>query len=335
MRNGENGMQQLPTERIAEPAGPPDAWLEIEPLDPAIRSIQPGGGVCMRIELVWGRFRRWWLRTFRPGYVRRMAKARQGTQNVCPHEVLDPRDVKFYRNLGGHFWLPQDDPFAWRDRLRLARVGLAEAVLLGGGMFALAALLAWLYWPAALLPALLGLFFVCFFRDPPRAVPAEPGLVVGPADGKLVAIEECEHDPYIGGPAVTLGIFLSVFNVHINRTPIAARVVGLTYRRGKFLNALRAASARENEQMIVRLQETAAPYRRMIVRQIAGAIARRIVCWAAPAETLDRGERFGMIKLGSRTELVLPKTDDLEVRVRLGQRIQAGSTVMAAYTKEG
>ena len=179
---------------------------------------------------------------------------------------------------------------------------------------------AWVYWPVSFVPAALGLFVVSFFRNPRRTIPGDPGLVVAPADGKVVAVEELPHDDYIGGRAVLIGIFLSVFNVHINRSPVAARVVGLTYRRGKFLNALRPESAQENEQMAVRLEENDPPHRRMIVRQIAGAIARRIVCWVAPGEDLDRGGQFGMIKLGSRTELVLPWEPGLQVR-----RVQSGT----------
>jgi phosphatidylserine decarboxylase len=109
-------------------------------------------------------------------------------------------------------------------------------------------------------------------------------------------------------------------------------VVGLTYHRGKFLNALLPASARENEQMHVQFEEQAEPYRRVIVRQIAGQIARRIVCWVRPGEQLERGQQFGMIKLGSRTELVLPCEPGLEVMVHIGQKVAAGSTVMARYT---
>jgi phosphatidylserine decarboxylase len=315
---------------------PPDrARLAVEPLPPEIQSIQPGGGVCMRLELAWGVLRRWYLKTFRRGYVERMARSRRGERPGCPHEVLDPRDTKFYRNQGGYYWEPADDPFAWRERLPLARVGLAELVMLGGGCLMLAVVAALWYWPVACIPALLGLFVLSFFRDPARKVPPEPGLVVAPADGKVVAIEELPFDEFVGGPAVVIGIFLSVFNVHLNRSPVAARVIGLTYRRGKFQNALRPTSARENEQMWVRLEEDDPPYRRMIVRQIAGAIARRIVCWVAPGNVLKRGEQLGMIKLGSRTELVLPREPTLEIAVRIGDHVRAGSTVVAQYKEHG
>ena len=244
--------------------------------------------------------------------------------------MLDPRDLKFFRNQGGYWWAPADDPFAWRDRLPFARVGLAELILMGGLSLVLTVVAAIFYWPVCAIPALFGLFIAWFFRNPRRTVPAEAGLLVAPADGKIVRVEEIAHDEYLGGPAVVIGIFLSVFNVHINRMPAAVRVIGLTYRRGKFLNALRAA-ARENEQLAVRLEERDPPYRRYVVRQIAGLIARRIVCWVAPGDELDRGEQFGMIKLGSGTELVLPREPGLEILVRPGQAVRAGSSVVARY----
>jgi phosphatidylserine decarboxylase len=308
--------------------------LSIEPIDPLITSIQPGGGVCMRLELAWGYVRRWYLKTFRPGYVARMAKLRRGDKNACPFEVLDPRDIKFYRNLGGYYWEPQDDPFTWRDHLGFARVGLTELWMISGAFFAMSSLLGWLFWPLAPITVFLGLCIVWFFRNPRRIIPQEPGLVVSPADGKVVHIEEIEYDEFIGGPALLIGIFLSVFNVHINRAPVAARVIGMSYRRGKFLNALRPESAKENEQLALRLEENSAPHRRMIVRQITGAIARRIVCWAKPGDEFAAGEQFGMIKLGSRTELVVPRGPNLHVAVKLGDMVKAGESIMAQYKND-
>ena len=315
-------------------------------MDPQLTWIQPGGGVICHLELAWGRVRRWWLATFRPGYVKRMAASRHGTFNGCPHDVLDPRDLKFFRNQGGYSWAPADDPFRWRDRIPFARAGLAElfvfsALTFGPAKLIALALLMWGgSWPVAgqvagwLVVATLvviGGLIVWFFRDPPRSVPTAPGLVVAPADGKVVAIEEIGHDAFVGGPAVQIGIFLSIFNVHINRSPVAARVIGLTYRKGKYLNALRPESARENEQLAVRLQEPAAPYRKYVVRQITGALARRIVNWLKPGDDLSRGEQFGMIKLGSRTELVMPREAGLKIVTKLGDTIRAGVTVLAEY----
>jgi phosphatidylserine decarboxylase len=301
------------------------------PREARISSIQPGGGVCMRLELLWGGLRRWYLKRFRPGYVRRMAELRRGDPQGCPHEVLDPRDLKFYRNVCDCSWAEEDDPFRWRARLPLARDGMAELLLLGLASLVLTAWLAWQYVWACWVPAGLGLFFVWFFRSPRRAIPGGPGLVVSPADGKVVSVERLEQVEQLGGPAVLVGIFLSIFDVHVNRAPLACRVTDLSYRPGKFLNALRPESARENEQMAIQLQETAPPHRRLVVRQIAGAIARRIVCGLRPGQELERGEPFGMIKLGSRTELVLPWEAGLELAVAVGDRVRGGSTVIARY----
>lgn len=312
-----------------EPTSDSASRLPLEPMDPQISSIQPGGGVCMRLELAWGHVRRALLRTFCPAYVERMRASRLGDPTGCPHEVIDSRDLKYYRNQVKCWWEP--DRFAWRDRLPFARAGLAELLLLASASLALAAIGGWLWWPIAIVPILVFAEVVWFFRNPRRTIPEESGLVVSPADGKVVAIDELEFDEYVGGPALRIGIFLSIFNVHINRVPVECRVIGLTYRRGKFLNALRPASVRENEQLAIRIEENRPPYRRMIVRQIAGAIARRIVCWSAPGDVLGRGEQFGMIKLGSRTELVIPRDETLRVVVKLGENVQAGSSVMARY----
>ncbi|GIW98260.1 MAG: phosphatidylserine decarboxylase proenzyme [Pirellulaceae bacterium] len=284
----------------------------------------------MRLELAWGCLRRFWLRHFRRRYIQRMAGLRRGEAIGCPHEVLDPRDLKYFRNVCDASWAPEDDPFAWRDRLPFARVGLCE-LLLGTIVFGSATVVfAWLWWPAAVVPAALGAEIWWFFRDPERQIPQGEGLIVAPADGKIVLIEEGE-DEFVGGPAVTIGIFLSVFNVHMNRAPADVTVVGQSYHPGKFLNALRPASARENERLETRLWDRQAPERRYRVRQIAGAIARRIVTWTAPGRELARGERFGMIKIGSRTELVLPRQDGLEILVNLGDKVRAGQTILARY----
>ena len=314
-------------------------------MDPQLRDIQPGGGIIIHLEQRWGSCRRWWLKTFRKGYVAKMAACRKGEPAGVPHEVLDPRDLKFHQNQTDCHWDPADDPFDWRNRLPFARVGMAELIVLSVLFWspAIAALVAsltlevtdtvrYVLWFVAFGFALLGLEIAWFFRNPKRAIPSEPGLVVAPADGKVVHIEEIEYDEFIGGPAIEIGVFLSIFNVHINRVPVACRVIGIHYKPGKMLNALRPESARENERLTLNLEESEAPYRRMVVRQITGAIARRIVCWLKPGDELERGEQLGMIKLGSRTELLLPKEEGLEIVTKLGDNIVAGTTVMARYS---
>ena len=156
-------------------------------------------------------------------------------------------------------------------------------------------------------------------------------MMVSPADGKIAEITRLQRDDFVGGPAVRIGIFLSIFNVHLNRSPAAARVVGLRYFPGKFLNAMRPESARENESMWIGLEDETPPHRRLVVRQIAGAYARRIVCALRPGEVVGRGDKIGMIKLGSRTELILADEPGLRIDVSVGDRVKAGTSVLAHY----
>lgn len=303
-----------------------------EPLATNITSVQPGGGVCYQIELAWGCWRRWWLSRFRQGYVRRMADKMQGSTDGAPHAVLDPRDLKYCRNLCSAKWLPQDDPFRWRERLPLARWGLAELQLMGYPLLAATLALAWWRWYAAVVPAVVLALVVWFFRDPPRRVPQETAEVVSPADGTVAEVTRVEDDEFIGGPAMKIGIFLSIFNVHINRAPLDSRVIKLKYEPGLFLNALDPDSRILNENMWIGLEEDAPPHRRLVVRQIAGLFARRIVCDLRPGETVARGHKFGMIKLGSRTELILPDEPGLKVLVVPGQKLKAGCSLVATYS---
>jgi len=298
-----------------------------------LRGVQPGGGVCYRIELAWGRWRRWYLKHFRPRYVARMAASRQGSLEGAPHEILDPRDLKYCRNQCTCHWRPEDDPFAWRDRLPFARWGLAELQLLGWPLLGLTVALAYWAWYLAWIPAIPLALVVWFFRDPPRRIPAGPGVLVSPADGKVVSVDRLAHDEFVGGPAVKIGVFLSILNVHMNRVPCACRVIELRYHEGEFLSALDPESALRNENVWIGIETTEAPTRRMVVRPIAGAVARRIVCPLRVGDQLARGEKIGMIKLGSRTELIVPDTEDLRVEVAVGQRVKAGSTIMARYVK--
>ena len=303
-------------------------------MDPQLRTIQPGGGVVMSMELAWGRFRRGYLRKFRPRYTARMLDRRQGTAGDVPIDPVDPRDMKFYANQDSYWWADADNPFLWRDSLPFVRAGLAELIVMGGGFLALAVVSGSIWWPLALPPLVLAGLIAWFFRNPRREVPQTLGTVVSPADGKLVAIEEID-DPELGR-CIRLGIFLSIFNVHVNRAALPGRVVRVRYRPGKMLNALRPESARENENLDVDLecpglQQIGLASSVIRVRQITGAFARRIVCWARVGDVLTRGEVYGMIKLGSRTELTLPADERLRVVAKLGDKVQAGSTVVAQY----
>jgi len=221
----------------------------------------------------------------------------------------------------------------WFERLPFACWGWRELNLYGWPLLAATIGLALLSppwcWLAALPAALLALL-VYFFRDPPRRIPDALQAIVSPADGKVVEVTPLDHNDFIGGPAVRIGIFLSIFNVHINRAPLAGRVVDMHYRPGKFLNALDPQSAEQNEFMWIGFETLETPPRRFSVRQISGLLARRIVCPIRPGVTVARGEKFGMIKLGSRTELILP-ADAVEVQVKPGDNVHAGSDLVARW----
>jgi phosphatidylserine decarboxylase len=305
--------------------------LAPKPLPANIRTVQPGGGWIMWLELGWARLRRPWLRLVRPRYVARMRAARRGECPDCPHDVIDDRDLKFFRNVCGYHFAAADVPRRWLDRLPIAPMGRAEVLLFGGVLFVLAVAAAFLIPYAAILPALLALFVVCFFRDPLRQIPTIPGAIVSPADGVVTDVEELDQVPFWDGPAIKIGIYLSVFNVHVNRVPETARVIEVRYVPGRFLDTRRLAAARVNEQCWTLFECEAAQHYLVAVKQIAGTFARRIVCEARPGAVLARGERFGMIKFGSRTELYLTRAPGLRVVVRPGDRIRGGSSVLAQY----
>ena len=298
-----------------------------------IRSVQPGGGVCYSIELAWGQWRRWYLKQFRPNYVRRMAELRRGDVRGAPHEILDPRDLKYCCNQCTAHWAAEDNPFLWREYLPIARWGLAELQIMGWPL--LAVILTLVRWGGAwavlaIGPAVLLGLIVYFFRDPHRWIPDDPTAIVSPADGTIAEISELDHYEFFDGPAVRIGIFLSIFNVHVNRAPRAARVVSMHYKPGEFLDARNPESALRNEYMWIGLEECDDPCRKLAVRAISGLIARRIVCILRPGQEVQRGEKFGMIKLGSRTELILPR-DAVDVTTLVGAQVEAGTSVLARY----
>ena len=175
---------------------------------------------------------------------------------------------------------------------------------------------------------LLAAFFLWFFRDPQRKVPTAGGLVVSPADGKVTAVEQIETAL---GPRTRLSIFLSVFNVHVNRVPVAGTVTEVVYTKGLYLNALNANSAVQNERNLVAIQSPEGVI--VTFTQIAGLLARRIVCRLKAGDTIRRGERMGMIKFGSRVDVVLPP--DAQVRVKLGDTVHGGSSVLASLAGTG
>ncbi len=193
-----------------------------------------------------------------------------------------------------------------------------------------------IFWPLALLVLPIWIWLLAFFRDPERPVPTDVNAMVSPADGVVSDIIEIENDELLGGPAIRVGIFLSVFNVHINRAPCDGRVINVVYKRGKFVNAMSHGKAsEENECNTLVLAEASGERPIAVVKQIVGLIARRIVCTAPTGTSLKRGQRFGMIKFGSRTELYIPRWLHPEVHVRVGQKVHGAADVIATVKWAG
>jgi phosphatidylserine decarboxylase len=186
-----------------------------------------------------------------------------------------------------------------------------------------ALLLAWAGWiKVALALGVVAAFMAFFFRDPERTAPSLVGAILAPADGRVVDVRGSVNDPFVG-PAQAVSIFLSPLDVHVNRSPLAGLVVDVAYRPGAKMAAYRSEASEQNERTVIAIQgETT----RVVVRQIAGVLARRIVCRVRPGDKLATGERFGLIKFGSRTDLIVPAS--VRLRVKPGDRVRGGETVM-------
>ena len=201
---------------------------------------------------------------------------------------------------------------------------LYEARWIFAALVVLTLFLGYISFWLALVGVLLVVYTFYFFRDPERVVPSDPDVVVAAADGKIVAIEEVEESEVVKGTMKRVAIFLSVFDVHTNRAPVAGTVTYTERRVGKMLDARHPDASRLNE---CRTWAIAHENRVVVVRQITGAIARRIVAWAKVGQSVARGERFGMIRFGSRTEVYLPM--DTEIVCKVGDRVQSGVSVIA------
>jgi phosphatidylserine decarboxylase len=189
-------------------------------------------------------------------------------------------------------------------------------------LLAAAALIGWLIgWAWACPPVLLAAFFLWFFRDPERAIPNTPAALVSPGDGRVTAVSQIADS---GKSFTRISIFLSVFDVHVNRSPINGTITDVRYQKGKFLNAMGAASADQNEQNIVRVEGEG---QTVIFKQIAGLLARRIVFDKKIGDKVERGERIGMIKFGSRVDIFMDASANVQVKV--GDHVKGGSSVLA------
>ena len=181
-----------------------------------------------------------------------------------------------------------------------------------------------LHWVAiGIILVALALFVFYFFRDPEREITTEPGAVVSPADGRIVVITDEQNK---GVPGKRVSIFLAIWNVHVNRSPEAGTITGMDYRPGKFLAAMVARASAENEQNVISLSTAAGE---MMFKQIAGLIARRVVCWKKSGDVVARGERIGLVRFGSRVDLWVPR--EAEILVKLGDNVKGGSSVLARW----
>ena len=189
----------------------------------------------------------------------------------------------------------------------------------------------WAYLIVEAILAIVLIWVLSFFRDPDRAVPQDKSLIISPADGTISDIEELKKADGFDGPVLRIGIFLSVFNVHINRTPCDVKIDKIQYKLGLFKNALSPDSAKVNESNDIYMTQLNQPKDKMLVRQISGAIARRIVCKAAVGDKFLAGDKFGMIKFGSRTEIYIPIRANLKNLVKIGDKTKAGLTILARY----
>jgi len=203
---------------------------------------------------------------------------------------------------------------------------MAVCLVLGGSYLGL--------WSVVSIEAILGVVLIwvlLFFRDPDRHGPMDKDLLLAPADGRITDREIVEEEAFIGGQAIRIGIFLSIFDVHINRAPCGVRIEQIRYERGRYKNAMNPESGRVNEANALYMTRTDGPEERLIVRQISGAIARRIVCAVKEGQILSGGEKFGMIKFGSRTELYVPASANVKCLVEIGDKVRAGLTPLVRY----
>ena len=198
-----------------------------------------------------------------------------------------------------------------------------DGYIYGLSLLTVAGVLAWATgtWVWSIVPVLLAAFFLWFFRDPQREIPKGEGLLVSPADGLVTETVRIETP---NGPRQRISIFLNVFDVHVNRSPIAGEIMSVRYQKGKFLNAMNQKCADLNEQNTVTVQGEGME---IVFKQIAGLIARRIIFNYRVGDRVERGQRVGLIKFGSRTDVILPT--EAEIRVKTGQRVKGGSSIIA------
>ncbi|MCO1600410.1 MULTISPECIES: phosphatidylserine decarboxylase family protein [Desulfosporosinus] len=207
----------------------------------------------------------------------------------------------------------------------ISRDGWLYLAILAG----LTALAYWV-WPwLIILPGILFLFVLFFFRNPERQVPIDELTLVSPADGVVMDVERVYEDQFFNGESIRVRIFLSVFNVHVNRSPMAGEVVFRAYRPGKMIPAFKSHASELNEKNFVGIENS---HLKILVTQVTGFIARRIVCWVDKGDVMTKGERFGLIKFGSCTEIFVPT--NVEIMVKQGDKVRGGLTIVGKVSVE-
>ncbi len=335
---------------------PPVAAVNRRYVDP---QVSLGGRVwrwCLRLV---GQARRQYLSRLRPHYVERMRDERRGAcrccaacchltfhcpflrgdrcthyekrTRTCRDFPIDARDLRLTQVPCG-FWFETEPARERRIRVPLTPYGAKEitvtllVAVIGGGV-------AWFYWPGItvlLLVVLVGVLY--FYRDPERTVPQQAGVVVAPADGRVTELVEVDESEFLHERCIKIGIFMSPLSVHVNRAPAGGTVERVVGRPGRFLSALSPKATDENERVSMVLGSVEGTTHRLLVRQIAGVLARRIVCDAWQGKPLLRGQRFGMIKAGSRTEIFVPVGSGFRVEAQLDQKVHGGETVLGRLT---
>lgn len=195
-------------------------------------------------------------------------------------------------------------------------------------IFALVTILVYIFgkpW-IAVLPLAITIFIAFFFRDPERTIPEGKGIFVSPADGKVILIKDVYEKDYLHAESKEISIFMSLFDVHVNRAPYDGNVSLIKHSPGKFLVAYKDAASMENENTVILIE---GKDEKILIRQVAGYLARRIVCRAKVGDVLKRGERYGMIKFGSRLDVYLPK--NAGIKIKLGDKVKAGETIIGVY----
>jgi phosphatidylserine decarboxylase len=293
----------------------------------SVRGVQPGGGWLGALVATWGRWRRAWLRRCRPGHVARWQQLRVRECVDCTHDVIDPRDLLWVQNVCGVRWPAAAMIAPFRDRFGFVRLGRPE-LLAAAFVSCVLACLASAWWCPLLAVAVVPIAFALwFFRDPERAAPSDPLAIVAPADGVLDDVRHEAVCPFFAGPAWRLGIYLSLLDVHVQRAPLAARVVRCEHRPGRRVATVRRGVTDANEQLVTWF--AAANELPIVVRQVAGPLARRICNVLRVGDDVTAGQRFGLIKFGSRCELWLPASAGVCIVAGVGQRTRAGESVLA------